>query len=254
MSFKNLLIRLGRLYFVPFRYSSNLYWKVKDIYYTSSSEFLYRFLEKLVASERGENQYVIDVGAADGKVSLFLKKKLPKAAIMCFEPNPYIWPKLERNIEGQSIELRKIAVSNKSGVEEFHITDNNLSSSLLALSEREMLQLPKTHQELLKEKQTKQVKVSTLDLECMHVASVLVLKLDVQGAELMVLQGATQLLKRTRFILLEMSNHRLYHNGSQYYEVDEYLRNSGFSLSDIIVAFRTDRRVQEYDAIYERKG
>ena len=74
------------------------------------------------------------------------------------------------------------------------------------------------------------------------------LKLDVQGAELDVLKGATQLLKHTDFILLEISTLTYNDNAPQFADVIIFLKGIGFVLFDICderrmkneVLFQTD--------------
>ena len=68
--------------------------------------------------------------------------------------------------------------------------------------------------------------------------------------EVDILEGGTETLTRTRFVLVEMNNHGLYKNTCQYYEVDELLRSRSFKLADIIVTYRGDDGVTEYDALY----
>jgi hypothetical protein len=81
-------------------------------------------------------------------------------------------------------------------------------------------------------------------------AKVLLIKLDTQGTELDVLKGAADTLKRTLFVLSEMNNHDDYKHACKYYEVDEWLRQNGFTLADTITSYRNAGRMIEYDAIY----
>ena len=81
-----------------------------------------------------------------------------------------------------------------------------------------------------------------------------ILKLDVQGAELDVLKGANQTLKKTKMLIVEQSVESPYIGGSKYYEVDSFLRESGFDLLDIIITYRKDGFVlTEFDSIYIQK-
>ena len=79
----------------------------------------------------------------------------------------------------------------------------------------------------------------------------MILKIDTQGHELKVLEGAKETLKKTKFVLIEMSNHNLYINGCKYFEVDDLLRKNNFTLADIIVTYRKKGMLlTEYDAVY----
>ncbi len=79
---------------------------------------------------------------------------------------------------------------------------------------------------------------------------VLAIKLDVQGHELKVLKGANDTLNRASFVLTEMSNHRSYEEGAQYYEVDQLLRETGFMLQNIFANYSYQKYLYEFDAVY----
>mmetsp|Transcript_15449 Transcript_15449/g.32674 ORF Transcript_15449/g.32674 Transcript_15449/m.32674 type:complete len:345 (+) Transcript_15449:75-1109(+) len=59
------------------------------------------------------------------------------------------------------------------------------------------------------------------------------LKLDVQGAELVVLSGATETLSKATFVQLEVSILEYNKGGACWYEIDEFLRDHGFVLYDV---------------------
>lgn len=84
-----------------------------------------------------------------------------------------------------------------------------------------------------------------------------VLKLDVQGSELTVLKGATELLKEVSFVQFEASVVEYNKGGSCFYEVDEYLRQHGFFFYDFGDVMRNPGLFQspavgQYDALYIR--
>ncbi len=59
------------------------------------------------------------------------------------------------------------------------------------------------------------------------------IKLDVQGAEIDILKGATQLLKRTEFVMLEVSTLNFNENAPQFADVVIFMKSIGFVLFDI---------------------
>eukprot|EP00984_Skeletonema_dohrnii_P013927 scaffold5835_cov128-Skeletonema_dohrnii-CCMP3373.AAC.4 len=65
-----------------------------------------------------------------------------------------------------------------------------------------------------------------------HVDHIDYLKLDVQGAELMVLSGATETLKKATFVQLEVSVIEYNEGGACWHEIDELLRRNGFHFYD----------------------
>jgi FkbM family methyltransferase len=62
------------------------------------------------------------------------------------------------------------------------------------------------------------------------IASIDLLYLDTQGAELSVLKGATKLLKQVRYVFTEVSLGGLYENDVNHRALTEYLDSQGFSL------------------------
>ena len=59
------------------------------------------------------------------------------------------------------------------------------------------------------------------------------LKIDVQGAELDVLDGSQELLKFTEVIVLEVSMFKFQFNSPDFYEVVAYMKNKGFVVYDV---------------------
>jgi hypothetical protein len=60
-----------------------------------------------------------------------------------------------------------------------------------------------------------------------------VLKVDVQGTELDVLEGATQTMKLTELVLLEVSFFEFLKGSPQFYDVVAYMKQKGFVVYDI---------------------
>jgi hypothetical protein len=56
------------------------------------------------------------------------------------------------------------------------------------------------------------------------------LKIDVQGAELMVLQGADKVLDKVNVIFTEVTFNKLYDNGVLFNELYQYLISKGYKL------------------------
>jgi len=81
------------------------------------------------------------------------------------------------------------------------------------------------------------------------------LKLDVQGAEIDVLKGATQLLKKTEFILLEISTLNYNDKAPQFADVIIFLKNAGFVLFDICDERRLENEVLfQTDMIFAKES
>ena len=96
--------------------------------------------------------------------------------------------------------------------------------------------------------------MTTLDNEIPKGTPVLLLKMDVQGFELEVLKGATETLKHTLLVVLEINNHTGYKGAPTYFEIDDFFRNKGFELYDLLPNIRINNKLQDWDAIYVNKN
>jgi len=95
---------------------------------------------------------------------------------------------------------------------------------------------------------------SRLDTLVRHMAHVDYLKLDVQGAELMVLQGATETLDRVTFVQVEISVVDYNDGGVCWYQLDDFLRSHGFYFYDAAGFNRLDwfhtKGIGQFDSLY----
>eukprot|EP00751_Fragilariopsis_kerguelensis_P012936 CAMPEP_0170774644 /NCGR_PEP_ID=MMETSP0733-20121128/10076_1 /TAXON_ID=186038 /ORGANISM="Fragilariopsis kerguelensis, Strain L26-C5" /LENGTH=358 /DNA_ID=CAMNT_0011117231 /DNA_START=365 /DNA_END=1441 /DNA_ORIENTATION=+ len=94
-----------------------------------------------------------------------------------------------------------------------------------------------------------------LDTLVQHMDHIDYLKVDVQGAELMVLSGATETLKRATFVQMEVSVIEYNKGGACWFDLDDLLRQHGFYLYDmhdfirIPHAFHT-KGIGQFDTLY----
>ena len=190
---------------------------------------------------------IIDVGSFDGGSTSFLAKHCPEATVIGFEANPKLFERAKQRYNNERISFENYAVSNKKGRARFHVSDNEVSSSMHEIKERTRFKTDSV------------IDVETVSLDeywkekQLNNNTVLALKIDVQGHELPVLQGASELLEKTHFVLIEMANHNDYAEGSKYDEVNTFLRNKGFTLGNLFSDFDYEV-LYEYDAIYVNKS
>lgn len=230
--------------------NAGLFLKFKDTFFSHPAEPLFRVL-KLLRRHGSKPLFIVDIGAADGMVSSYFSKNLKNVKIIAFEPNPEEYKKaLKNNSSNRSVELRNMALSDKPGTVAMNVLSNSFSSSLLMPDRSE---IDDGMAAKLSLKNTIDVTCSTLDLELRECGKIDLIKIDTQGTEISVLNGATEVLKRTKYVLIEQNNNSYYKGGCWYYEVDHFLRDRGFELGDIIVTYRTDGMVKEFDSLYVRK-
>lgn len=135
-------------------------------------------------ARRGHGSTFVDVGAHIGTMSRFALQQDPEATVVAFEPNPASYALFEQNTAD--------ANSDQSVVPVPFVLGNAAGSARLVLDERNS---GRVVTERSTDTQSGDVPVTTLDaaLDEFNVSGrVDVLKIDVEGAELDVLQGAEQ--------------------------------------------------------------
>ncbi len=145
---------------------------------------------------------MIDGGAHFGETALYFADEFPDAFIFSFEPTPEALEELRRNTNGYpNIKLINACLGAKSGTAILHVNNNSETNSLLEIAEESNRWIPS---EVTREKMTTEVPVCALDDFVPEQINrpVDLLKLDVQGYELMVLQGAARLLGRAAFPMI----------------------------------------------------
>jgi FkbM family methyltransferase len=181
----------------------------------------------LLAEERID--VVLDVGAHDGGWARALREAGFAGRIISFEPLTAPAGSLDGGWEWLDV-----ALSDRDGSAELHVSGNRKSSSLLPMRELHVRHAPES-----RIVGAEQVRVACLDsLAVVGADERVYLKLDVQGAELDVLRGAAQTLPRVRIVEAELSAVELYEGQPLMAEVIEHLRSMGFDLIALQTSFR----------------
>ena len=196
---------------------------------------------------------MIDVGSNRGQFAVFARQRWPNARLLCFEP--LLGPRkvLTRITEklGNSRVL-PYALSDESGEAEMHVTRSDDSSSLLAVTRRQIEAFPDTV-----EVDQVAVDVRRLD-ELISIADVshpILMKIDVQGAELDVLRGASGLLDAVRDILIECSLAELYAGQPLLDDAIHFARDRGFRVIGVSPPSRApDGTPLQLDVLFSRTG
>lgn len=227
----------------------------KDTIFTHQYEHLIRAVHLARAANylKSHRGVILDVGAYDGKTSLFLSESFPECTVHAFEPNPDAFTIMEANTRiNTNIVRHKEALSNNKGTCPFYITHNKVSSSINRVRENS----PDASGVLADQLKIRQViQIPLLPLDELGFEEVLLLKMDTQGNEIRVIEGGINTFKKTRIAITEMSVHKIYENGCSYFETDAKLRELGFEPYDFIVPARKNGvEMTEFDAIYVNKG
>ena len=143
---------------------------------------------KFIHDYLSKSDVMVDVGANIGAVSLLAADKITTGKVYCFEPTPKVFKKLQTNIVLNSLTntIKSInsAVSNKSGYLQFIIEEESEVNHISNLDSSQI-------------NQSIQVKSVSLDEFILRekIKKINLLKVDVEGAEYSVFEGAKQSLK-----------------------------------------------------------
>ncbi len=174
---------------------------------------------------------IIDVGANIGQYAYMIHSVVPTVPIYSFEPDPECFSKLEQTFARFSIpgKCSQLALSNQAGTSIFNIYTNRANNSVLVRNDFEE-----------SGGITVTVPCSTLDLMELELSAFnnLMLKIDVQGFEMAVLSGGKSLLKRCKYVQLEVSFHHSYQENAHIADVFAMMRDSGFQCLEILDTLR----------------
>jgi len=179
---------------------------------------------------------LIDIGCNRGVFSDHFDAISPNKTMYLVEPIPVLAQDLRRKYsQRKNTFINQCAVSNSEGSADFFITANDgQSSSLLKLGSRHLKASPDAV-----EVESLTVRVDTVDnLFKSQDFSAAFLKIDVQGHELTAFLGATEVLKRTLAIHIEVSTQTLYSGDVIGHEIWSFLEQKGFQLYGIDPWFR----------------
>jgi FkbM family methyltransferase len=193
---------------------------------------LYQLLNKAWVRSRAID-LVIDVGANEGQFLTTAAALFPKARKVAFEPNPAMVARLRERFPG--LEVHDCACGAAQGRLRLNVTKFAPSASLLASTQRNRELFPGTEvQEQI------EVAVEPLDDFPNLKTGKGLLKLDVQGAELEVLKGATETLRFMEVVVCEVGLEALYDGQAELEQIVGFLRQHRFSLVDFAEPIRNE--------------
>ncbi|MDP4252080.1 MAG: FkbM family methyltransferase [Bacteroidota bacterium] len=188
----------------------------------------YKVQEDLMADKK--DLCIFDVGAHYGETAIKYKNVFPNANIYSFEP--FVTSAqafLENTKEYSQIKLFKHAFSDKVGESEFYINSSDATNSLLASTITNSWVDNAT-----KNSNIEKVKIDTIDNFCEkeNINRVDILKLDVQGGEMLVLKGADRMLSsaKVKMIFTEVEFIEIYKNQPLFHDITAYLTRYNYKL------------------------
>ena len=168
-----------------------------------------------------EIQIVLDVGANLGQFAYKIKKEFPKVYVVSVEANKHCEPRLKN--KSMADEVHIVALGDKVETKTFYYDKNKPKGKGHSFYKQvginsfdEMTVTVETGDNYFKDK--------SFDL----------IKIDVQGAELDVIKGANALIKKSKYLILELALKEYNINGAKAHSVIQELNKLGFYLKEIL--------------------
>lgn len=223
--------------------------KLRDVHAVRA----YDLLRDLEARYHLSIRTVLYIGANQGQDVPALLLAYPWATIHCFEPQSTCQGSLQslaRKFPGR-VHVHAVALSDREGTATLRRpTDHDQASSLLTPNEEMAKRFPHVNNW-----EEEEVVATTLDKWCeLHEIAVdILVKMDVQGAEHLVLKGGAGAFDRARLVICEMAVVPTYRAAPDMRSMFEALQQLGFGYAGEVAQVRdTQAVVVEFDGAFVR--
>lgn len=183
-----------------------------------------------IKSKMPENCVILEAGSYDGLDTEKMATLLSKSTIYTFEPVPELFNRtINRINKYKNVYPFNLALSDQNGTAKFYSSNNSENFTVASGS----LYEPKDHliyyPDVLFDRCI-EVKTVNLDDWCQanNIDHIDFMWLDMQGAELKVLQSAPKILKTVQYIWTEVAVVQTYHNIPLSSEICSWLDSQGF--------------------------
>jgi FkbM family methyltransferase len=191
------------------------------------------YIEQVRLLQNRRVETVFEIGAYDGRDTMRYASLFPHAQVHSFEPVPESFAKLQAATQcEQRISVVNAAMSDTVGTAVFNLAEWIDASSLLPANRTNS-----TFDDYSNQGDKIQVQTMTIDAYCQEyqVERIDLLKMDAQGAEYSILQGAKTMLQSGKIglIFTEVNFMDLYQGAKPYDAIASHLRDQGFRLHNL---------------------
>ncbi|MHC4470152.1 MAG: FkbM family methyltransferase [Planctomycetota bacterium] len=196
----------------------------------------------------------LDVGAAHGGYSVAALLAFPGVRVYSFEPLPDVFEALKGSAASRpAITPLPIALGEADGTVSMHRSRSTGSSSLLRMLDAHREHFPGT--EVIGETEVRVRPLDALlDDGTVCIERPALMKIDVQGFEDRVLEGATRALDRIDALIVEMSVAPLYEGQVLLPELRRRIQDRGFAWGGVFTEGRSDTtgEIVQVDGLFTR--
>ena len=197
---------------------------------------------------------VLDVGAYVGTYAKYLRELGFDGRIISFEPLSEVYPKIVEHSKKDInwIVAPRMALGAEDGIKSINIAANYTSSSILEMEDSHLLGSPESI--FVGSEMIRVFKLDNVVGNFIKPENVVFLKLDVQGYELEVLEGAHKTLPFIKGLQIEISIEPLYKNQLIFNEMLNYVEQLGYELWDMQPCFwdKLTGKLLQFDGIFLR--
>jgi FkbM family methyltransferase len=172
---------------------------------------------------------IVDGGAHRGDFVYAIRKYLPQARFVCFEPDPVLAEELQKNFgSDKAVSVIQAALGEQQGNARFNLNKARATNSLLPSADQNVGRL----QELSSTEMTIDVEVTTIDasISSLGYTAIDILKLDLQGYDYLALKGAQSMLKTASVVVVEVLFTPIYTGAHSYLDICQLMHEYGYSL------------------------
>lgn len=195
---------------------------------------------------------ILDVGAHHGWFFHCWLDWCPQAEVHAFEPFPESY-EVTRGLYGSDprVRLHPVAIGASCGHQTLNVLNGSKVSNSFLVPKRATWEAVRFDTGEITQVT---VPVTTVDAyaQAHALADIFLMKVDVQGYEIKVLEGALETLPRIDHIFIEAGIKRLYENAPRFSDVFEFLTARGFHLMALRTWHRGNHVLMETDMLFRR--
>lgn len=174
-------------------------------------------------------RHFLDIGAFEGEFTDSVLSYFQPERVWLVEADPDQSGLLQAKYRDESrVKVIPAAIADQSGTLEFHVNQHRPSSSLMPIASS----TAGVFQKDMNEARVVRVPAFSLDelFEKEALPDIDLMKVDIQGAERLLIQGGTKSLKRIRLVFMEVWFQECYQGSALFPEIQSLMTGSGFKL------------------------